>query len=155
MEYPNETLPFSSKEKDKITLGEKQSFSPNETTAIKQLYNFKDELGNIRATSFENYKKIYKFIQKFSLVVPNMYNEKNITTLKIEPLEKSTLIKLKDDYNNKNYNTVIKKLDEIASLKPTFIKRNKKLKDEQGQIWEVSQEIINIIKSRLLIPGFI
>lgn len=128
---------------------------PNETTTIKQLYNFKDELGNIRATSFENYKKIYKFIQKFSIVVPNMYNEKNITTLKIEPLEKSTLIKLKDDYNNKNYNTVIKKLDEIASLKPTFIKRNKKLKDEQGQIYEVSQEIINIIKSRLLIPGFI
>lgn len=128
---------------------------PNETTAIKQLYNFKDELGNIRATSFENYKKIYKFIQKFSLVVPNMYNEKNITTLKIEPLEKSTLIKLKDDYNNKNYNTVIKKLDEIASLKPIFIKRNKKLKDEQGQIYEISQEMINIIKSRLLIPGFI
>ena len=31
----NETLSFSSKEKDKITLGEKQSFSPNETTRSK------------------------------------------------------------------------------------------------------------------------
>lgn len=131
---------------------------PNETTTIKQLYNLKDELGNITATTFENYKKIYKFVQKFTKDVPQYYNEKNITTLKIEPLEKATIKKLKEDYAAKNYNTIVKKLDEIGNLKPTFIKRtnkkNKELNDEQGQIWEVSQEMGVIIKSRLLIPGF-
>ena len=35
VKHSDETLPFSSKEKDKITLGEKLSFSPNETVVIK------------------------------------------------------------------------------------------------------------------------
>ena len=35
VKHSDETLPFSSKEKDKITLGEKLSFSPNETTRSK------------------------------------------------------------------------------------------------------------------------
>jgi hypothetical protein len=34
MKYSDETLSFSSKEKDKITFGKKQSFFPNETIIL-------------------------------------------------------------------------------------------------------------------------
>ena len=37
-EVTSETLSFSSREKDKITFGEKQSFSPNETTHTKYVF---------------------------------------------------------------------------------------------------------------------
>ena len=60
----NETLPFSSKEKDKITLGEKQSFPPNETTRSKNEF--------LPCTAKQN--KIEEFIEEIQTTICKSIN---------------------------------------------------------------------------------
>ena len=124
------------------------------TEILANINNLKDEFYKIQESKgFEQYKQLYKFSQKISVEIPTYYNEILISDLKIEPLEKATVKKLREDYSNQNYETVFKKLNEIAFIKPSFQKRNNKLdrilNDEQGNIWEVSQELINQLKFRL------
>ena len=126
---------------------------------IKQIYNLKDELGNLKnVKSFESYKKIYKFTEKISKEIPKIYVDTNIVINNITPLEKMTLVKLKDDYNKKDYKIITDKIESIMNLKPSFVKSNNKinkdLQNKQGEIWEASQELLNVLKSKLLIEGF-
>jgi hypothetical protein len=126
---------------------------------IKQIYNLKDELGNLKnVKSFESYKKIYKFTEKISKEIPKIYNDTNISINNITPLEKMTLVKLKDDYNKKDYKIITDKIQSLMNLKPSFVKANNKinkdLQNKQGEIWEASQELLNVIKAKLLIEGF-
>jgi hypothetical protein len=91
--HSDETLSFSSKEKDKITFGEKQRFFPNETTHIKyeflpQNVSHSDETINKLTDSYllDEYKKcksVQNKIKKFELLLDenniNSTSKKNIT----------------------------------------------------------------------------
>lgn len=123
------------------------------TEILANINNLSDELVKIESKGFKQYKELYKISQKISVEIPIYYNQILISDLKIEPLEKATIKKLKEDYTNKNYEIVLKKLDEIAFITPIFVKRNNKLNrilnDEQNKIWKVSQELINQLKFKL------
>ena len=121
------------------------------TEILTNINNLSDEFSKIETKGFKQYIQLYKFVQKISVEIPTYYNQILISDLKIEPLEKATVKKLKEDYTNKNNEIVLKKLDEIAFITPTFVKRNNKLNrilnDEQGKIWGASQELINKLKA--------
>jgi hypothetical protein len=125
------------------------------TEILANINKLNDEFGNIytKGSEFEQYKKVYKLIQKISIELPMYYNQIGISNIKIEPLQKATVKKLKEDYEAKNYHMALQKLYELAFITPVFVKRNNKLNrilnDEQGQIWEVSQEMINQLRSTL------
>ena len=119
---------------------------------LANINKLNDEFANIhtKGSEFEQYKKVYKLIQKISIELPIYYNEIGISDAKIEPLQKATVKKLSEDHRDKNYDVALKKLYELAFIEPTFVKRNNKLNrilnDEQGKIWEISQEMINQLR---------
>jgi hypothetical protein len=112
-----ETLSFSSKEKDKITLGEKQSFPPNETTRSKNEFLPQNVKHSDETTDTKNsiikiivYNK-YNGIDYIPLCFPlKMYI---IDNLVFNPYIILSSYNLTSDNRNKNYtsyNNILERL---------------------------------------------
>ena len=85
MSHSDETLSFSSKEKDKITFGKKQSFFPNET--INKLTD------SYLLDEYKKCKSVQNKIKKFELLLDE--NNINSTSKKIFMCITKIFIKVK------------------------------------------------------------